>query len=44
MSLHINLLEMEAVWLALNKFEALLSRKTVLLMTDNTTVMWYVRK
>jgi hypothetical protein len=35
---------MEAVWLALVQFESWLSHKTVLLMTDNTTVMWYVRK
>jgi hypothetical protein len=42
--LHINLLEMEAVRLALIRFETLLSHKTVLLMTDNTTVMWYVKK
>ena len=42
--LHINLLEMEAVRLALSAFQSFLRGKCVLLCTDNTTVACYLNK
>jgi hypothetical protein len=42
--LHINLLEMEAVRLALLHFQSLLHHKVVLIATDNTTVMSYINR
>ena len=41
---HINLLEMEAVWRALQQFLPALQNKTVRLFTDNTTVAFYINK
>ncbi len=42
--LHINLLEMEAVYLGLRAFQEFLSDSTVAVMTDNTTVVSYLNK
>jgi ribonuclease HI len=42
--LHINCLEMEAVFLALKKFIHVLRGQKVLIRTDNTTVVQYVNK
>ena len=41
---HINLLELEAVWLALKEFCEVVEGKHVLLKTDNTSVAFYVNK
>ena len=41
---HINLLELEAVWMALKAFVEAAEGKHVLLNTDNTTVAAYVNK
>ena len=41
---HINLLELEAVWMALKQFVKAAEGKHVLLNTDNTTVAAYVNK
>lgn len=41
---HINRLELEAVWLAVQAFKAVLMGKHILLCTDNTTVACYVNK
>jgi hypothetical protein len=43
-SLHINLLELKAVFLSLKAFIHILKGKVVLVMTDNTTVMSYINK
>ena len=42
--LHINHLELKAVFLALKEFRTLVSNKTVLIATDNTTVVAYINK
>ena len=42
--LHINYLELKAVFLALKEFQDLCSGKIVLVATDNTTVVAYVNK
>ena len=42
--LHVNILEMEAVRLALCAFQSFLQQKSVLLCTDNTTVACYLNK
>ena len=42
--LHINLLELKAVFLALKEFQNLCCNKTVLVATDNTTVVAYIDK
>ena len=42
--LHINVLELEAVFLALKKFEWFLRNKRILICTDNTTVACYIKK
>ena len=42
--LHINFLELKAVFLALKEFQDLCSGKIVLVATDNTTVVAYVNK
>ena len=42
--LHINFLELKAVILALKEFEPLCRNKTVLVATDNTTVVAYINK
>ena len=42
--LHINQLELKAVFLALKEFRTLVSNKTVLIATDNTTVVAYINK
>ena len=42
--LHINHLELEAVFLALKEFRTLCYNKTVLIATDNTTVVAYINK
>ena len=42
--LHVNVLEMEAVRLALCAFQSFLQQKSVLLCTDNTTVACYLNK
>ena len=42
--LHINHLELKAVFLALKKFQTLRFNKTVLIATDNTTVVAYINK
>ena len=42
--LHINYLELKAVFLALKQFQDLCSDKTVLVATDNTTVVAYINK
>ena len=42
--LHINHLELKAVFLALNEFRTLCCNKTVLIATDNTTVVAYINK
>ncbi len=39
---HINVLEMRAVWLALQQFQRQLKDKHVLIRTDNTTVVFYI--
>ena len=41
---HINLLELEAVWMALFQFRSAAEGKHVLINTDNTTVAFYVNK
>ena len=41
---HINWLELEAVFLALQQFEALATNQCVLVNTDNTTVVAYINK
>ena len=41
---HINRLELEAVWLALNQFVESVEGKHVLINTDNTTVAFYINK
>ena len=41
---HINWLELEAVYLALQKFEQLVKNKDVTLMSDNRTVVAYLNK
>ena len=42
--LHINYLELKAVFLALKEFQDLCSNKIVLVATDNTTVVSYINK
>ena len=42
--LHINYLELKAVFLALKDFEDICSNKIVLIATDNTTVVSYINK
>ena len=42
--LHINYLELKALFLALKEFQALCTNKTVLIATDNTTVVAYINK
>ena len=42
--LHINHLELKAVFLALKEFRTLVFNKTVLVATDNTTVVAYINK
>ena len=42
--LHINYLELKAVLLALKEFQALCTQTTVLIATDNTTVVAYINK
>ena len=42
--LHINQLELKAVFLALKDFRTLVCNKTVLIATDNTTVVAYINK
>ena len=42
--LHINYLELKAVFLALREFQNLCSSKIVLVATDNTTVVSYINK
>ena len=42
--LHINHLELKAVFLALKEFRTLCSNKKVLIATDNTTVVAYINK
>ena len=42
--LHINHLELQAVFLALKEFRTLVCNKTVLIATDNTTVVAYINK
>ena len=42
--LHINHLELKAVFLALKEFQTLVFNKTVLVVTDNTTVVAYINK
>ena len=42
--LHINYLELKAVFLALKEFQDLCSDKIVLIATDNTTVVSYINK
>ena len=42
--LHINYLELKAVFLALKEFQNLCENKIVLVATDNTTVMSYINK
>ena len=42
--LHINHLELKAVFLALKEFRTLVCNKTVLIATDNTTVVAYINK
>ena len=42
--LHINHLELKAVFLALKEFGTLVCNKTVLIATDNTTVVAYINK
>ena len=42
--LHINHLELKAVFLALKEFRTLICNKTVLIATDNTTVVAYIKK
>ena len=43
-TLHINLLELKAVLLALKRFEQLCWSQTILVCTDNTTVVLYINK
>ena len=43
-TLHINHLELKAVFLALKEFRTLVCNKTVLIATDNTTVVAYINK
>ena len=42
--LHINHLELKSVFLALKEFRTLVCNKTVLIATDNTTVVAYINK
>ena len=42
--LHINYLELKAVFLALKEFQNLCANKIILVATDNTTVMSYINK
>ena len=42
--LHINHLELKAVFLALKEFQTLVCNKTVLIAIDNTTVVAYINK
>ena len=42
--LHMNYLELKAVLLALKEFQALCTNNTVLIATDNTTVVAYINK
>ena len=42
--LHINHLELKAVFLAIKEFRTLVCNKTVLIATDNTTVVAYINK
>ena len=42
--LHINHLELKAVFLALKEFQSFCCNKTVLIATDNTTVVAYINK
>ena len=42
--LHINFLELKAVLLVLKEFEPLCFGQTILLATDNTTVVFYINK
>ena len=42
--LHINHLELKAVFLALKEFQDLISNNIVLVATDNTTVVAYINK
>nr|KAG5707751.1 hypothetical protein BaRGS_003326 [Batillaria attramentaria] len=41
---HINVLELRAVWLALQHWCPLVSKQPVLVLTDNSTVVAYIRK
>ena len=43
-NLHINYLELKAVFLALKEFQSLCSSNIVLIATDNTTVVSYINK
>ena len=43
-NMHINYLELKAVFLALKQFQNLCTGKTVLVATDNTTVVSYINK
>ena len=43
-ALHINLLELKAVLLALKRFERLCWKETILVCSDNTTVVSYINK
>ena len=43
-NMHINYLELKAVFLALKHFQNLCAGKTVLIATDNTTVVSYINK
>ena len=42
--LHINYLELKAVFLALKDFQDLCASNIVLIASDNTTVVWYINK
>ena len=42
--LHINYLELKAVFLALKEFQDLIQNNIVLIVTDNTTVLAYINK
>ena len=42
--LHINYLELKAIFIALKQFRTLCCSKTVLIATDNTTVVAYINK
>ena len=42
--LHVNVLELKAVLLALQRFQDICSNQVVLIATDNTTVVIYINK